>query len=132
MLWEEDVCICDTGVSNHVTLNFKGAMNLQDKKTLSLQHTVEAIETTALINILGQFISESGKAGLRAVLEDCSYNKAHKVHLVSLSRLLHCQGWIISHRNDKMIHIENGKGGDIQLDIVVPTAKGAIYVCRFA
>ena len=31
-----------------------------------------------------------------------------------------------------MIRIENGKGGTIDFDIVVPTEKVAIYACKFA
>ena len=33
--------------------------------------------------------------------------------------------------DESLIWIKNGKGGVIDFDIVVPTEKGAIYVCKF-
>ena len=45
--------------------------------------------------------------------------------------MLHEQGWKIVCGDNTMIRIENGKGGTIGFDIVVPTKKGAIYVCEF-
>ena len=48
-----------------------------------------------------------------------------------MSRLLHKQGWKITQGDDSLICIENGKGGVINFDIVVPTAKRAIYACKF-
>ena len=48
-----------------------------------------------------------------------------------MSRLLHTQGWKITHGDKSLIHIGNRNGGGINFDIVVPTAKGAVYVCKF-
>ena len=46
------------------------------------------------------------------------------------------QDWTIFLGDDKMIHMENGKDEviefNIEFNIDVPTAKGAIYACRFA
>jgi hypothetical protein len=48
-----------------------------------------------------------------------------------MSRLRHKQGWKIVRGDDTLIGIENGKGGTIDFDIVVPTKKWAIYACKF-
>jgi hypothetical protein len=48
-----------------------------------------------------------------------------------MSKLLQKQGWNILHGDESLIPIENGKGGVINFDIVVPTEKGAIYACKF-
>ena len=46
------------------------------------------------------------------------------------------QGWAIFLGDDKTIHMENGKDEviefNIEFNIDVPTAKGAIYACKFA
>ena len=37
----------------------------------------------------------------------------------------------MAHGDKILIHIENGKGGVINFSTVVPTAKGAVYACKF-
>ena len=85
------------------------------------------MESTALIDIPGVFVNKSGEKGLQAVLKDCSFSAKHNFNLLSMSRLLHKQGWRIVRGNESLICIENGKGEVIDFDIVVPTKKGAIY-----
>jgi hypothetical protein len=97
----------------------------------SLGHVGSAMESTALIDIPGVFVTKSGDAGMRAVLKDCSFSKKHNFNLLSMSRLLHKQGWKIVRGDNTLIRIENGKGGTIDFNIVVPTKKGAIYACKF-
>ena len=89
------------------------------------------MESTALINIPGVFMNRSGEKGIQAVLKDCSISVKQDFNLLSMSRLLHKQGWIVVHGNESLIRIENGKGEVIDFDIVVPTEKGAIYACKF-
>ena len=67
---------------------------------------------------------------MKAVLQDCSFSKEHNFNLLNMSRLLH-QGGKITHGDKSLIRIKNGKGGVINFDIVVPTAKGATYACKF-
>ena len=83
------------------------------------------------MDIPGVFSSKEGTVGMKAVLQDCSFSKEHNFNLLSMSRLLHTQGWKITHGDKSLICIENGKGGVINFDIVVPTAKGAVYACKF-
>jgi hypothetical protein len=123
ILRDKNVWICDTGASTHVTRSSKRARNVRETQTYSLGHTDEAVESTAIIDILGVL--------LKALLNECSYNKEHNFNLLSMSRLLHKQGWKMSQGDESLIRIENGKGGVINFDIVVPTAKGAIYACKF-
>ena len=49
-----------------------GAKNVPDSMVYSLGHSGSAMESTTLIDIPGVFLSKDGKAGMRAVLKDCS------------------------------------------------------------
>ena len=98
----------------------------------SLGHTGLAAKSTALIDIPGVFVNKDVDLGLQAVLRDCSFSAKHNFNLLSMSKLLHKQGWKIVHGNETLIRIENGKGGAINFDIVVPIEKGAIFACKFA
>ena len=55
ILHQENIWICDTGVSTHVTWNNKGAMNVHDTTMYSLGHVGSAMESTVLIGIPGYF-----------------------------------------------------------------------------
>ena len=57
-------------------------MNVLDTKMYSLGHVDSAIESTALIDIPGVFISKNITKGLQAVLKDCNYNKGHNFNLL--------------------------------------------------
>ena len=48
----------------------------------------------------------------------------HNFNLLSMSKLLHKQGWKITHGGESLIRIKNEKGGVIDFDIVVPTERG--------
>ena len=76
------------------------------------------------------FTAKEGAVRMKAVLQDCSFNKGRNFNLLSMLRMLHTQGWKITHGDKSLIRIENGKGGVISFDIVVPTAKEAVYVCK--
>ena len=52
MLRQENVWICDTGVSTHVTWSSKGTRNVRDSMVYSLGHTGSAAESTALVIFL--------------------------------------------------------------------------------
>ena len=131
ILRQEDVRICDTGASTHVTRYNVGAKNVRDTMMYSLGHSGSAMESTALIDIPGVFMSKDGKAGMKAVLKDCSYSTKHNFNLLSMWKLIHKQGWEIVRGDKTLIRVENKKGGIIDFDIVVPTEKGAIYTCKF-
>jgi hypothetical protein len=88
------------------------------------------MESTAMIDIPGVFVTKTSDARMRAVLKDCSLSKKYNFNLLSMSRLLHKQGWKIVRGDNTLICIENGKGGTIDFNIVVPTKKGAIYACK--
>ena len=89
------------------------------------------MESLALIKMPGAFVHKGREAGLQAVLKDCSFSVKHNLNLLSMSKLLHKQGWKIMHGNETVVCIENRKGGVVNFDIVVPTEKGAIYACKF-
>jgi len=97
----------------------------------SLGHAGLAMESSALIDIPGVFVKKSKERGLQAALKECSFSAKHNFNLLSMSRLLHKQGWKIVHGDESIICIENGKGEVINFDIVVSTEKGAIYACKF-
>ena len=89
------------------------------------------MESTAIINIPGVFMTEAGEKGLPALLKYCSFNGGHDFNLLSMSKLSHKQGWKITLSDKSLIRIKNGKGGVINFDIVVPTEKGSIHTCNF-
>jgi hypothetical protein len=97
----------------------------------SFGHVGLAMESNALIDIPGVFVNKSGETGLQAVLKDCSFSANHSFNLLSMSRLLHKQGWKIVRGDETLICIENEMGDVINFDIVGPTEKGAIYACNF-
>ena len=68
ILCDENVWICNTGVSTHVTWSSKCTRNLQEARTYSLGHTGEAVKSTVVIDIPGVFTSKDGTVGLKAVL----------------------------------------------------------------
>lgn len=55
-----------------------------------------AIETTAMIDIPGVFMSKNGATGMRAILNKRSYNKENNFNLLSVLRLLQKRGWKIT------------------------------------
>ena len=130
VLCQKDVWICNMGASTDVMWSIKGARNVRGTLTLSLGHSGGAVESTAIIDIPGMFMTNDGISGTRAVLKECCYSKAHNFNLLSMSRLLQ-QGWKVTCQDKNLIHIENRKGGKIEFDIVLPTKKGAIYACGF-
>jgi hypothetical protein len=97
----------------------------------SLGHAGSAMKSNPFSNIPGVFVNKSREPGLQAVLKDCSCSAKHNFNLLSMSRLLHKQGWKIMRGDETLICIENGKGDVIDFDIVVPTEKGAIHASRF-
>jgi hypothetical protein len=129
VLRDENVWICDTGLSMHLTWSSKCTRSVRETHTCSFRQTGGAVESTAIIDIPGVFTSRHH--GTEDLLNDCSYNKEHNFNLLSLLRLLHKQGWKITQGDESLIRIENEKGGVINFDIIWPTAKGAIYACKF-
>ncbi len=99
--------------------------------TISLGQTGGAVESTDIMHIPGVFMSKEGAVGMKAVLQDRSFSKEHNFNLLSMSRLLYTQGWLITHGDKSLVCIGDRNGGVINFDIVVPTAKGAVYVCKF-
>ena len=55
VLCNENVWICDMGASTHMTWSSKCMRNMHETQTLSLGHTREAVESTAMIDIPGVF-----------------------------------------------------------------------------
>jgi hypothetical protein len=96
-----------------------------------LGHVGSAMESNALIDIPGVFVNKGGEARMQAVLKDCSFNAKRNFNLLSMSKLLHKQGWKIVHGDETLMRNENGKGDVINFDIVLPTENGAIYGCKF-
>jgi hypothetical protein len=112
-------------MNTHVTWSNKYAKNVHK--------TQEAIESTAVIDILEFFVLKDSKTGMWAVLKECSYNKEHNFNLLSMPRLLLEQSWKIMCGDKSLICIENGKGrgGVINFDIIVSTEKGTVHACKF-
>ena len=130
VLYESDIWICDTGASSHSTNNATGAKNVQDSGSPSLGHTGEAMNAVKTIDAPGQFVTKDGSLGIWAVLTEVNYSPKMNFNFLSLQQLLQ-NGWIITSGNETCMKIEDQSGNDIVFDIVIPTAHGAIFACRF-
>jgi len=64
ILHQENVWICNTGASTHVTWSNKDARNAHDTQVLSLRHMGEAIESIAMLSIHGVVMSKNGDKGM--------------------------------------------------------------------
>jgi hypothetical protein len=107
---------------------------IRDMMMYSLGHAGSAMESSALIDITGVFVNKSGETGLQAVLKDCSFSAKHNFNLLSMSMLLHKQGWKIVRGNESLIRIENRKGEVVDFNIVVPTEKRGnicLQICTY-
>ena len=67
---------------------------------------------------------------MKETMSDCNYNDSLNFNLLSLTRLL-CNGWRITKGDATGITVRHESGGKIDFDIVIPTARGAIYACQF-
>jgi hypothetical protein len=76
-------------------------------------------------------MSKDGSLGLKATLMDVSVSKRFNFNLCSLTRLLLLRnGWRIFKGDSTGIVVEKDSN-QIAIDIVINTAKGAIFACRF-
>lgn len=130
ILHEDDVWICDTGASSHSTKSRKGAINERSEGAVSLGFAGKPVQASSTIDVPGRFIRADGTLGICATLRDCAYSKSNNFNLLSLTRLL-CNGWHIEKGNATGIEVTNASGDVISFDIIVPTARGAIFACRF-
>ena len=81
----------------------QGSKKTCDTMMYSLGHAGLAMESNALIDIPEIFMNKSSNMGFQAVLKDCSFSVKHSFNLLSISRLLHTQGWKIVRRNESLI-----------------------------
>ena len=130
ILYQNDIWICDTGASSHSTPYRLGARNKRASGSASLGHAGEAVKATSTIDLPGQFVAKDGGLGMKGTLADCNFNESLNFNLLILTRLL-CSGWSITKGNATGITIQNGSGSKIEFDIVIPTARGALFACRF-
>ena len=131
ILSEDDIWICDTGASSHSTHNKSGATNVRASGSTSLGHTGDALQATSTFDLAGMFLGKDGSERLKCTLTDVSYSNKLNFNLLSLSRLLFRGGWQVTRGDRTGITIQNREGKVIKFDIVIPTARGAIYAVRF-
>ena len=79
----------------------------------------EAVESTAMIDIPDDFISEESKTGLHPVLKNAVTTRS------TTSTRSACQGCCTSIAGKSCI--ENGKGKVTNFNIIVPSEKGTVY-----
>ena len=115
---------------SHSTPYRLGAKNERTSGSASLGHAGEAVKATSTIDLPGRFVAKDGTLGMKGTLADCNFNESLNFNLLSLTRLL-SNGWSITKGDATRITIENGGGGKIDFDIVIPTARGAIFAFRF-
>ena len=130
ILFEKDVWIADTGASNHGTYNDLGGTDVQISTSSNLGIHGSAVKVEKTINISGQFVEKNGNQGLKATLTAVNYTPGSNFNVISVTRLL-MQGWSIAEGNANRIILQSSTGEQINFDIVVKTAKGAIFATRF-
>jgi hypothetical protein len=88
-----------------------------------------AKEGTALVGDLhGTICNNKGKEISHVIMSDIAYLPTGKFNLFSCSKLQQ-EGWIM--HGDKEVIKMTKEGAEIVFDIIIPTAKGAIYAMYF-
>ena len=65
ILYQNDIWICDTGATSHLTPYRLGARNVRDSGSASLGHAGEAVKATSTIDLPGQFVAKDGGLGMK-------------------------------------------------------------------
>ena len=92
ILCEADILICDSGVLvGHSSNSDTGARNKRETTSASLGHVGQVVKATSSINVSGFFLGKDGRLGLRACLEDVSFNQRLNFNLMSFTNA--CQ-WL--------------------------------------
>ena len=131
ILFEKDMWIADTGASNHGTFSDIGGRNVQATESSNLGFSGEAQKVQKLMDIPGQFVTQDGSMGMRAVLTGVGHTPSCNFNLLSLTKLLQ-NGWRITRGDETAIEMTHPSTGDvIVFDHVDRTKSGAIYVTRF-
>lgn len=130
MLKQVEVWVCDTGATHHSCNSKEGAINERPASSSTLGHAGNAVKEESIIDLKGQFITDDGEPGIVATLTEVSVNQKYNFNLFSLTRLL-TRGWHIARGDASSIVIEDKDGNRIVFDIVIRTARGAIYATRF-
>lgn len=94
---------------------------------MRLKHTDGAIDSIAMTDIPGDFITKNGDIEMWVVLKECSYDKLHIFNLLSMSRLLHKKGW----KQCIGIYIPDGTSRLSNFDAVVLTEEWEVYAYKF-
>ena len=107
-----------------------GAENARNLGSASLGHSRQSVKAENIIDLARQFVSRDGSLGIKTKLSDCNYNGKFNLNSLSLTTLLRNR-WYVVKGNATGITVKNTNESVIDLDIVILTAREAIYVCRF-
>ena len=130
LLKDPNIFIADTGSSCHST---KYDMGFSDVRVADSNYTVTMAngakeKSTKVGNIRGIICDKEGMEVSQATMVDVTYLPGGHFNLFSCSRLTQ-EGWTM-HGDKSCIKMTKGKAS-ICFDIVIPTAKGAIYAMYF-
>ena len=123
-----EIWICDTGATTHSSFSNMGATNEIPSRSTSVGHHGEAVEAVSVMDLPGHFVTKDGELGLSGRLGEVTFNPGLNFNLFSATRMMR-RGWKM-YGTDNAIVLKKGEH-EIVFDIVVETAKGAIYACRF-
>mmetsp|Transcript_12683 Transcript_12683/g.27426 ORF Transcript_12683/g.27426 Transcript_12683/m.27426 type:complete len:127 (-) Transcript_12683:424-804(-) len=84
ILYQNNIWICDTVATSHLTPYRLGTRNIRDSGSASLGHAGEAMKATNTIDLSGQFVARYGGLGMGATLADCNFNESLNSNLMSL------------------------------------------------
>jgi hypothetical protein len=130
LLSQLDIWICDTGASCHSTYSPVGAINIRNSGISTVGHIGQAVTTTKTIDIPSRFVSPDGTCSMSGTLTEVGLNPKMNYNLMSLSGML-MKGWRITKGDSTGITIADRRGNVIDFDIVIKTARGAVFAVRF-
>ena len=126
LLKHNDVWVCDTAASNHFVRSSAGAVNIRKADTVSQGMTGSGVSANKMMDFVMTQYSKSGAEGVTFRLTDVSHNEKFNFNLFSAARCLK-NGWTMEGGKECIKLISPDGSHNIIFDIVVQTAKGAVF-----
>lgn len=121
-----DVWVCDTAASNHFAKSKDGSYNCRKTDGVSQGMTGGHVEVLMLMDFTVTNYTKEGVEGATFKMTEVSFNATYNFNLFSVSRCL-VGGWTMTGAKDQVKLISPCNTKSIIFDIVVRTAKGAVY-----
>ena len=128
VLSNPNVFIGDTGASNHVTKNERGATNIKEGYGAITGINSSSIQSSMLVNLECVHWDKNGKEMMPITFTNVNHIAGGNYNLASLPRTMK-SGWKMT-GDAKNITMRNNQHV-IRFNIVIPTRHGAVYAGHF-